>query len=276
MKSTRVKKAAMTDIGQQLANAKDEFDLAFDKIKDLIFVATALKPWKQDTGLLVYQKLVLGTRKQKDRDTKRGQIAIHVRPYRKMLEAYHARIVQEDLTWIVEGDIEIVTGNSKSAKLPLTKVYEWCLKNDESSLGTLEANLYYIFRYLTDKEKEAAQHAALVKICDEFQMEEDTSMDQATANIVNKVKRSLPAGKVGEEASMDTVTAIVKGLVGDGNMEGDMGGLASGLLSGQLTIPQLIENVKRAVESSQGAQAQTAQETQSAAIESVPVEDDRE
>lgn len=242
------KVAVMSSAGKALASAKDEFDLAFDKIKDLIFVATGIKMFSKDTGLLLYQKLVLGTRRVKDDGSKKSQIAAHVRPYRKMFEAYRERITQEDLTWIMEVDIDIVTGNSKSAKLPLSKVYDWCLKNDDTKLGTLEANLYYIFMHLVDEAKEADDYKKLVEICGQYEMEEDTSTKQAVASVVNKVKATVAKGGVGEDTSPEQLTAMVKSLIGDGTMEGSMGGLATDLLSGKLTIQGLIENVKSAVE----------------------------
>lgn len=261
MKATRVKKAVVSDVGKMIANSKDEFELAFDKIKDLIFVATSLKPFKQETGLLVYQKLVLGTRRQKDPEDKRIQIAGHVRPYRKMFEAYRDRIVQEDLTWITESEIDLVTGNSKTAKLPLSKVYEFCLKNDESSLGTLEANLYYIFMHLTNKDTESVERKKLIDICDQYQLEEDQSTEKTVSAIVDRVKRTMPTGGDDKPPSMNDISAIVQGLVGDGGMGNDMGGLANGLLSGQLTIPMLIENVKRAVEGSTQSSEQPSEVT---------------
>ena len=269
MKTTRVKRAVVSETGKMIASSKDEFELAFDKIKDLIFVATALKPFKQDTGLLVYQKLVLGTRRQKDAEDKRIQIAGHIRPYRKMFEAYKDRIVQEDLTWITEIEIDLVTGNSKTAKLPLSKVYDWCLKNDDDSLGTLEANLYYIFMHLTNKETEEAERKKLIAICDQYQLEEDQSTEKTVSNIVNRVKKSMPMGGGDKEPSMADVTSIVQGLIGNGGMDNDMGGLANGLLSGQLTIPMLIENVRRAVEGN-------AQAAESEVTAEVPVAEDSE
>jgi hypothetical protein len=262
MKAVKVKQTAMTSIGQSLASSKDEFEKAFDKILDLILVATGLKPFRDDTGLLMYRKLVTGTRlKVKDPNAKRDQIEKHVRPYRKLFEAYRTQIVQEDLSFIMETDIDIVTGNSKTAKLPLSKVYEYCLKNDDEALANLEANLYFIFKYLCDEKNEEADHKALAGICDQFQIEEDTSRQDVVSNIVSKVRNSAVA-KGGEQPSMEQVGSIVQALIGDGDMQNNMGGLATDLLSGKLTIPALIAQVKSSVEASQGSEKGKEEETE--------------
>ena len=236
-----------------MLNAKDEFDLAFDKIKDLIFVATSLKPFKEDTNLLVYRKNVLGTLRQRNLETKKAQIATHVGPYKKMLNAFKDRIGEEDLVWLTEVDIELVSGGAaKNAKLPLSKIYEFCLKHDEASLTTIETNLYFIFKHLVDVKENPELRAKLDAICDQFEVEEDTSRDQTVSNIVNRVKAHMPS-KPGAQPSMDDVTNIVKAMMGDGAMQGEMGGIANGLMSGTLTIPQLINQVKANVEAGQQA-----------------------
>ncbi len=250
MSTKRVKKKGVSDVGKMIESAKDEFDLAFDKIKDLILIACSLKPWKDDVAILVYRKLILKTRKQKDITIKKDFISDHVRPFRKMLEAYHDRIIAEDLTWITESDIELVTGNSKKAKLPLTKIYEWCLKHNENRLSDIEANLYFIFLHLLDEKKEAPARQKLREICEQYQMEEDTSMKDSVNSMVNTVRKHMPAQN-GEEPSIDQIGDIVKAIVGGGGGVDQMGGLAKGLLSGDLTIPDLIATVKENVEGTQ-------------------------
>lgn len=249
-----VKKKALSDVGQMLAQAKDEFDLAFDKIKDLIFEAASLPPFKEDVGILLYRKLVTGTSKygKKDREAQKEQIKIHVRPYQTMFEKYKDRIVEEDFEWLLENQIEIQTGNSKKAQLPLSKVYEYCLKKNEDRLDTLESYLYFICKHVANEKTQPEYRKKLEKICSQYEVEEDDSAKRAVSSIVNRVKTRMPAGGPnGQEPSVNDVTSIVQAIVGDGNMQNDMGGLAQGLLSGKLTIPDLIGQVKQSIEASQ-------------------------
>lgn len=252
-----MKKKGLSDVGQMLVQAKDGFDLAFDKIKDLILEASGLPPFKNDTGVLLYRKLVMGTIKQgkKDREVQKDQIKTHVRPYKAMFEAFKDRIVEEDLTWMVESDVNIQTGASKKACLPLSKVYEYCLKKDESKLDSLEAHLYFLFKYVCDEKTQSEHRKKLDAICSEYQIEEDDSAKRAVSSIVNRVKTRMPTGTDGKEPNVNDVTSIVQAIVGDGSMQSDMGGLAQGLLSGKLTIPDLIGQVKQTIEASQSAQS---------------------
>lgn len=255
-----VKKKGLSDVGQMLAQAKDEFDLAFDKVKDLILESSTLQPFKEDTGVLLYRKLVLGTLKQgkKDREVQKDQIKKHVRPYKAMFEQFKDRIVEEDLTWLVENEINLQTGASKKAVLPLSKVYEHCLKKNTDKLDTIEAHLYFLFKHVCDEKTQGEYRAKLTAICNEYDMEEDDSAKRAVSSIVNRVKTRMPTGADGKEPNVNDVTSIVQAIVGDGNMQNDMGGLAQGLLSGKLTIPDLIGQVKQTIEASQNAASEQA------------------
>jgi hypothetical protein len=266
MSGRTVKKKALSDVGQMLAQAKDEFDLTFDKIKDLILEASTLPPFKEDVGLLLYRKLIMGTLKhgKKDREAQKDQIKTHVRPYKAMFEAFKNRIVEEDLEWLLEQEVNIQTGNSKKACLPLSKAYEFCLKKNPDKLDSIEANLYFIFKNVCDGKTQPEHKKKLEDICSQYQVEEDDSAQRAISSIVNRVKTNMPSGGAdGKEPSVNDVTSIVQAIVGNGGMQNDMGGLAQGLLSGKLTIPDLIGHVKQTIEASQESQGSRKEEEDS-------------
>lgn len=247
-----VKTKQLSEVGQMLAEAKDDFDLAFDKIKDLVLEAGQLPPFKEDDGVLVYRKLVMGTLRRKDRDEQRGQIKTHVGPYVKMFGAFKEQILQKDLTWLKENEVNITTGKSKSANLPLSKVYDYCLKKNESRLDSIEAHLFFIFKYVCDSKGDPESRKKMDAICSEYDVEEDDSTKRAVSSVVNRVSKLTKGGPVG--SNPQDIAQIVTALVGDGSAQSGMGELAQGLLSGTLTIPDLIGQVKSTIEAQQGEQ----------------------
>jgi hypothetical protein len=244
-----VKTKQLSDVGQALAKAKDDLDLAFDKIKDLVFETAALPPFKEDDGVLVYRKLIMGTLKRKDAEEKRSQIKTHVGPYVKMFAAFKEQILEKDLTWLTENEVNITTGKSKKASLPLSKAYEYCLKKNETRLESMEAHLFFIFKYVCDNKGDPEGRKKIDAICAEFDVEEDDSAKRALNSVVGRVNKLAQGGKIGQ--SPQDIAQIVGALVGDGSSANGMGELAQSLLSGKLTIPDLIGQVKDSLEGQQ-------------------------
>lgn len=62
----KAKKQGLSQAGQQLMNSKDGFDLAFDQIKNLVFLVKRLKPWKENQSVGLYIRLIMATNRQKE------------------------------------------------------------------------------------------------------------------------------------------------------------------------------------------------------------------
>jgi hypothetical protein len=250
--ATKVKSKQISDVGQMLIDAKDDLDLAFDKIKDLIL----------EDGVLVYRKLIVGTLTRKDREEQRSQIRTHIGPYVKMFGMFKEQILQKDLTWLMENEVNITTGKSKKANLPLSKVYAFCLRKNKDGvdkkndrLDSIEAHLFFIFKYVCDGKADPESRKKIDAICAEYDVEEDDSAKRAVDNVVNRVSKLTKGGSLG--SNQQDIASIVQALIGDGGAQGGMGGmgqLAEGLLSGKVTIPELIGQVKNSIESQQGEQ----------------------
>jgi hypothetical protein len=256
MTTKAIKTKQISDVGQMLIDAKDDFDLAFDKIKDLILEAGQLPPFKEDDGVLVYRKLIVGTLTRKDREEQRAQIKTHVGPYIKMFGAFKEQILQKDLTWLMENEVNITTGKSKKANLPLSKVYAYCLRKNKDGvdkndrLDSIEAHLFFIFKYVCDAKDDATSRKKIDSICAEYDVEVDDSAKRAVDSVVNRVSKLAKGGPIG--SNKQDIASIVTALVGDGSMQSGMGELAQGLLSGKVTIPELIGQVKDSIENQQG------------------------
>jgi len=254
-----MKSKQISDVGQMMIDAKDDLDLAFDKIKDLILEAGQLPPFKDDDGVLVYRKLIVGTLTRKDRDEQRSQMRTHVGPYVKMLAAFKDQILQKDLTWLKENEVNITTGKSKKANLPLSKVYDHCLHKNDARLDSIEAHLFFIFKYVCDSKADPDTRKKIDSICAEYDVEEDDSAKRAVNSVVSRVSKLTKGGPVG--SNPQDIASIVQALMGDGALQGNgMGGigdLAQGLLSGKVTIPELIGQVKSSIEEQQGEQEES-------------------
>lgn len=247
-----MKKVQISATGKELLNQKDRFDLAFVKIKDLILASSSYGPFRDNNGLLMYQKLVMGTVRQKDPDVKRDQVLRHVEPYNKLFAAYREEILQEDLTWLGgKEEIEVMTGKSATAKLPLSKVYLWCIKNDDDKTATVEACLYQIFRNLVHPEQDAETYKILDRICGEYETTDPVVADsgKAVKSLVENVRANIKPGADGSMPSVEQIAGVVKGLFSGGEGVEGINGMVQNLMNGQLTIPQLMGQVKSAVES---------------------------
>lgn len=251
---TKQKHVALSDVGKQIANLKDEFGLAFDQIKNIIFQVAALDEWKQNDNVLFYRKLVVATNRNKDPSAKKDFIANFCTPWRKLFDTFHADILNEDLSFLTDNNIVMTTGRNKKAQLPLSEVYAYLLRNDESELASLEAYMFHIFMHLVDEKKEAEYRETLKKICEQYGVEEDESSKNAVANICKTVKGSL-GDLEGKQPTLESITPIVKALIdGDGGMGGSMQTLAENLLNGKTDIPSLVGAVKQSFEADQAKQ----------------------
>jgi hypothetical protein len=241
--------SAMTDVGKSLL-VGNRFSLAFDEIENLSSLIISVTPFKSNKNALAYRHLILKAKIQRKKTPDETSIINgFIGPFTKMKDAFITRILDEDLTFLQENEITIVKAKTE-ASLPLSKAYEWCLANDEAKLNDLECTLLVLFRHLTDPE--TPEGKKLSQICAEFKKtEREIAGNNAVSNIVKKVKENV--GKNGSTDAPQTsdVLRIVQAIVGNGGEDGDIGSLAQGILSGQVTIPQLVEQVKTAVQNGQ-------------------------
>ena len=254
MSVSRRKVKAMSPQAQQIMNAKNEFELAFDQIKNIIFKAMGLAPWK-DGGkgdkkeivqLQNYKRLIMATLKQKDRDTKMRYIREHCDPYLRMFMAYRDSVLEEDMTFLADPDeeITITTGKSKNAVLPISKVYMYLQSNDEDGQTDLEAKLLFCWKHLAGVD--SADRKALEAICEQYEIEENQSVKNTINNIVGSVKGSMSALDPGngQEPTLENIAPIVEGVLGNQGLQQGMADLAKGLMTGEMDIPTLMRHVK--------------------------------
>ena len=244
----------VSDVGKTLM-AGNRFSLAFDEIENLSSLILSIAPFKSDKNSLAYRHLILKAKVQRKKNPEDTTITnAFLGPFMKMKDAFITRILDEDLTFLQENEITIVKTKTE-ASLPLSKVYEWCLANDENKVNDLECTLLMLFRHLSDSE--TVEGKKLTKICSEFKKtEKEIAGSNAVANIVKKVKQN--AGSIDKQPQSADIMRIVQAIVGSGDGDGDMGTLATGIMNGEVSIPQLIKQVTDAV---QGDQAdETAEE----------------
>lgn len=243
---------AMTDVGKTLFKS-NRFVLAFGEIENLSLLITTLPPFKSNKHVLAYRHLLLKTKLQLKKDLENTQVVEgFTGPFIKMKDAFMARILDEDLTFLQEHEISIEKAKTE-ASLPLSAVYEYCMAKDETNLNNFECTLLMLFRHLQDPD--TSEGKKLTEICKEFKKSErEVAGNNAVSNIVKKVKQNVGKGGVSEAPQTSDVMRIVQAIVGNGE-DGDIGSLAQGILSGQVTIPQLVEQVKSAVEGGQNDDA---------------------
>jgi hypothetical protein len=257
-KVLRMKKVAvgtaMSDVGKTLI-AGNRFSLAFDEIENLSSLIISATPFKGDKHALAYRHLILKAKIQRKKNPEDTNIVNgFIGPFSKMKDAFITRILDEDLTFLQENEITIVKAKTE-ASLPLSKAYEWALQHDEELLNNIECTLLMLFRHLENPDTPTGKK--LTQICSEFKKtEKEIAGNNAVSNIVKKVKQNV--GKNGTDSPQTAdVMRIVQAIVGNGE-DGDIGSLAQGILSGQVTIPQLVEQVKTAVEG--GGQEQESED----------------
>lgn len=261
----KAKKVGLSNAGQQLANAKDSSDLAFDQIKNLVFLAKSLKPWKEDPSLGLYIRLIMATIRQKGPDRKK-YVSDHCNPYTELYESFKPSILDEDMGFLLEKEVILKVGkqrNGVGACINLTGVYKWCMDNNENDTATdVEAKLYHIFKNLCNN---SAEKDRLKTICENFELEEDQSMQNAIGSIVKKVQGTV--NNVGDGTpSIESLTPLIQALIGDPEIHGAMGSLAQNLMNGKTDIKGLVDNVKKSV-IDQNVEEQTEQEAQEEAQE---------
>jgi hypothetical protein len=262
MKSGTMKKiavgSAMTDVGKTLM-AGNRFSLAFDEIENLSSLIISVTPFKSDKNALAYRHLILKAKVQRKKNPEETSITNgFTGPFLKMRDAFISRILDEDLTFLQENEITIIKAKTE-ASLPLSKAYEWCLANDETSLNNLECTLLVLFRHLTDPN--TLEGKKLDQICAEFKKtEREVAGKNAVSNIVKKVKQNVGKNGVTDAPQTSDVLRIVQAIVGNGE-DGDIGNLAQDILSGKTSIPQLVAQVSQAVQNGQGDEEANEEET---------------
>ena len=244
---------AISDVGKTLFKS-NRFVLAFGEIENVSLIISTLPPFKTDKNVLAYRHLLLKAKVQLKKDIENMRpIDGFTGPFIKMKDAFIARILDEDLTFLQENEITIVKAKTE-ASLPLSAAYEYCLQKDEANLNNLECTLLMLFRHLQDPD--SVEGKKLEDICKEFKKtEREIAGNNAVSNIVKKVKQNVGKGGASETPQTSDVIKIVQAIVGNGE-DGDIGSLAQGILSGQVTIPQLVEQVKNAVEGEQNEDAE--------------------
>ena len=247
MKAKKVtrKEAKISDVGKALMESGNRSHLAMEEIRNLTLIVCTLPPFREEKHILAYRNFMQKTVKTKDET----HIAENSKAYIAMLKAFRDRIVEDDLNWLQANQIVIKKAKTE-AYLPLSEAYEWCLKNNEARLNDMEATLFLIFKFLDDEK--LPDHGKLVAICAEFKKnDKEEAGKKAVQDIVNKVKQSAPQGN--QAPNTQDVMKIVQAIVGGGaNGEGSsMQDLAQSIMTGKMTIPDLVSQVKSVIETPQ-------------------------
>jgi hypothetical protein len=259
MKKVVRKEATVSQVGQALLAGQNRSHLAIEEIKNLSFIVASLPQYRDDKEVIAYRHFMLKTHKGKDQT----HVEANSTPYAGMLKKFRERILDDDLNWLQENDIKIAKKGAK-AELPLSAAYEWCLKNDEDKANDMEATLFLIFKYLDDEK--LSDHKKLVEICTQFKKnEKEEAGAKAIQNIVGKVRANAPTGNA--PPNTNDVMNIVRTIIG-GSTDGegsDMHNLAQGIMTGKITIPQLVEQVKSSITITEDADVKEAVEAKAEA-----------
>jgi len=245
MKVSKKKVATFAPAAQRLMNSKNEFELAFDQIKNIIFKVVYLKDWSENVGVLNYKRLVLSTIKNKDSDDKMRYIRGHCEPFLRLYNAYRDFILEEDFGFLTDttAEVNLTVGKSGQAILPLSAIYRFPQKNDESTLEDIEAKLLFIFKHLTGPESDDRKR--MDKICANYEVKEDQSVAKTIDGIVRGVRGDLATMNVqGRDANIADLMPFAQKIMSNQDMQQGMTALATSLMTGQLDIPTLINQVK--------------------------------
>lgn len=249
MKVSKQKVAKLSPAAQKIMNSKNEFELAFDQIKNIIFKVQSFKIWSENVGFLNYKKLVLSTLKNKDSEDKMKYIKGHCAPYLRLYNTYRESILEEDMGFLTNKNemVNLTAGKSGQAILPLSEIYIHLQKTNEDAMEDLEGKLLLIFLHLTGPDSDDRKR--LEKICAQYEMNEDMSTAKTIGGIVNAVKDSGLVNKIDPNAgelSFADMGPLVQQIMGNKEMQASMGNLASDLMTGKLDIPTLVGQVKNA------------------------------
>jgi hypothetical protein len=250
-----MKQAVLSPIGQQLENVKDNVALAFDQIKNLVIMISSLPPWKDDTGALLYRKLVMGVVKQKDKERRKQLMLEQIKPWVKLYNAFREDILKEDLSFLGDTNsdpIKLITGNSKNAILPVGAAYIWLLKNDADKVDDMQAKLYILFKNLLGEN--SPDRKTLDEICDQFEVEEDKESANVIGNLVSRVQNQMVNVKGSDKPDMNQIMSVVNAVFQDGALQTNMGTLAENVMTGKMGIPELVNQVKRSIDKNKTAE----------------------
>lgn len=245
MKISKKKVATFGPAAQRIMNSKNEFELAFDQIKNIIFKVVHLKDWAENVGVLNYKRLVLSTIKNKDSDDKMRYIKGHCEPFLRLYNAYRDSVLEEDFGFLTDtkAEVNLTVGKSGQAILPLSAVYRFLQKSDEIAVEDLEAKLLFIFKHLTGPESD--DRKKMEKICANYEVKEDQSVAKTIDGIVRGVKDDLAGMNVqGREANVGDLMPFAQKIMANQDLQQGMTALATSLMTGQLDIPTLINQVK--------------------------------
>lgn len=247
MRVTKSKQKQISQKGLEIMNAKDENALAFDQIKNIVISSGTISKFKDHQGILNYRKLIMSTVRNKDHDLKRQYIHNHCEPFRKLYNAYREAILEEDFGFLTAKDQEVnlTTGKSKTAILPLSAIYKFLQRDDEDKMADLEAKLLFCFKHLSAEDSE--DRKILTKICNEYELHEDQSTNATISGIVNSVKGNMGSIQ-GKEPTLDNIAPLVQSIMGTPDAQNGLANLAKGIISGEMDIPTLINQVKKASE----------------------------
>lgn len=247
-----VKKKQVKQIPQEIVGPKSDDELAFEKVKHLIFLSLGMKRFKEDINIRAYQRLIMHTSRHKNPDEKKRYIDLNMKPYRGMLDKFGDQIIESDLTWLTSANIEVQSGKSGNARFPLSKVYEQALKSGDDLIDTMEGYLFIIFKFLSPKESELREK--LTEICSDFEDDKPETSDagqQALKNMTSKIQKRMQGmeNQPNEDQLMGIIKDIAGGAVnGDGSEGGGIQDLVASMMSGKMGVPDLIKSITETVE----------------------------
>lgn len=250
--SKTIKKKQLSPVAQAITNVKSDDEKSFEWVKTLTFTALRMKQFKSDTKLLTYQRLVLATMRQKDSYDREKYIENNLKAYRAMFEKFTSEITSSDLTWLTTAKVDIQNGKSGNAILPLSSVYEAALKMNDDMIDTIEGILFHIFKFLSRKDSE--ERKKLDAICVDFELEKPAEVDastQALKNMTTKIQSQLGGSNNNGAPSEEQIMGIIKGIAGGATENGGGGGigdLVNGLMTGKLSIPDMVKSITETVE----------------------------
>jgi hypothetical protein len=238
----KVAKKSLSVQGQQIIGGQDEFELAFKQIKNIVFVCKNLDIWKEDVGLLNYYNLVMATVRAKDPDNKRKYVMQQCNPFVKMYEKFREAILEEDWGFLSGNKISFKIGKTGTAVLPLSDVYIHLMQKDEDKLEDVKAKMLFCFKHLSPQGSD--DRKKLTSLCSEFEsMESSNTHAQDIGSIVSTVKSSI-SGTNMKEPTIEGVIPVIQNIMGNKQMQDSIGALAKGLMSGNLDLPTLVQQVK--------------------------------
>lgn len=250
----KVAKKSLSVQGQQIIGGQDEFELAFKQIKNIVFVCKNLDKWKEDVGVLNYYNLVMATVRAKEPEKKRQYITQQCNPFVKMYSTFREAILEEDWGFLSNNKIIFKIGKTGTAVLPLSEIYIHLMQKDEDKLEDIKAKMLFCFKHLSAQDSD--DRKKLTSLCSEFEtLETNNTHAQDIGSIVSTVKSSISDTNM-KEPTIEGVIPVIQNIMGNKQMQESIGALAKGLMSGNLDLPTLVQQVKNSAASQAGNESE--------------------